>query len=144
MSDLLNSISLTGIAASLAKAIDVPPPHEAQAPIEAISRLVENNTKRPDAQQKAAEQDDTHKGYVQIQVEVGMSNDAFVEILSGLSEGDEVLITTVASSDFFTQMMQGGGMPGGGMPGGGMPGGGGMPSGNRGGNMNAGPGGGMR
>lgn len=45
MSDLLNSISLTSIAASLAKAIDVPPPHEAQAPIEAISRLVENNTK---------------------------------------------------------------------------------------------------
>jgi len=105
-------------------------------------KKVENNTKRPDAQQKAAEQDDTHKGYVQIQVEVGMSNDAFVEILSGLSEGDEVLITTVASSDFFTQMMQGGGMPGGGMPGGGM--GGGMPSGNRGGNMNARPGGGMR
>lgn len=44
MNDILNSISLSGIAASLAKAIDVPPPSEAQAPIEAIDRLVRKNT----------------------------------------------------------------------------------------------------
>lgn len=44
MSDIFNSISLTGIAASLAKAMDVPPPTEAQPPIDAIDRLVKKNT----------------------------------------------------------------------------------------------------
>ena len=45
MSELLNTISLTGIAASLAKAMDVPPPKQAQPPIDAIDRLVRRNTK---------------------------------------------------------------------------------------------------
>ncbi len=44
MGDMLNSISLTGIAASLAKAIDVPPPSEAQPSIAAIDQLVKANT----------------------------------------------------------------------------------------------------
>ena len=44
MSDILNSISLTGLAASLAKAMDVPPPAEAEAPIDAIDRLIKSNT----------------------------------------------------------------------------------------------------
>ena len=44
MSDIINSISLTGIAASLAKAMDIPPPAEAEAPIDAIDRLVKTNT----------------------------------------------------------------------------------------------------
>ena len=106
-------------------------------------KKVETNTSRPGAQQQKTEANDTHKGYVQIQVEVGMSNDSFVEIISGLSEGDEVLITTVAASNFMTQMMQGG-MPGGGMPQGGMPQGGNM-GGNRGSNMGGNrAGGGMR
>ncbi|MBQ7040209.1 MAG: efflux RND transporter periplasmic adaptor subunit [Clostridia bacterium] len=106
-------------------------------------KKVEANTSRPGAQQQKTEANDTHKGYVQIQVEVGMSNDSFVEIISGLSEGDEVLITTVAASNFMTQMMQGG-MPGGGMPQGGMPQGGNM-GGNRGSNMGGNrAGGGMR
>lgn len=99
---------------------------------------VEIKTNRPDAQTKKMPADDIHKGYVQIKVEVGMSNDSFVEILSGLKEGDEVLITTVAASNFMTQMMQGG-MRGGAPSGGGMPPSGGT---NRGGNY--GPGGGMR
>ena len=46
MSDILNSISLTGIAASLAKAMDIPAPSNAQAPIEALERLVGKNTAR--------------------------------------------------------------------------------------------------
>ena len=83
-----------------------------------------------------------------------MSSDSYVEIISGLSEGDEVLVTTITAAGNMTNMMPGGfpGM-GGGMPSGGMPMGGGMPSGNMGGNrsgMSGGnrsggmPGGGMR
>lgn len=44
MNDVFNSISLTGIAASLAKAMDVPPPAEAHPPIDAIDRLVKKDT----------------------------------------------------------------------------------------------------
>lgn len=44
MSDSLNSLSLTGIAASLAKAMNVPPPSEAQPPIAALDRLVQEST----------------------------------------------------------------------------------------------------
>ena len=44
MSDLFNSIPLTGIAASLARAMDVPPPAEAHPPIDAIDQLVKMNT----------------------------------------------------------------------------------------------------
>ena len=113
-----------------------------------------------------------YEGYVQVQVETGMSNDAFIEIVSGLEEGDDILITTIVIEGNNNQMMPGfhggmGGMPGGmggGMPsggfgggsgsrpsGGGMPSGGtgsrpsggGMPSGGFGGNR-GGSGGGMR
>ena len=44
MYDLLNSISLTGIAASLAKAISIPPPSDSAPSIEAINRLIQTNT----------------------------------------------------------------------------------------------------
>lgn len=44
MNELLNSISLTGIAASLAGAMDVAPPREAEAPIAAIENLVKTHT----------------------------------------------------------------------------------------------------
>ena len=44
MSENLNAISLTGLAASLAKAMDVPTPAQAHPPIEAIDRLVKNCT----------------------------------------------------------------------------------------------------
>lgn len=84
---------------------------------------------------KKSEDAEVHKGYVEVPVEVGISNDSFVEILSGLIEGDEIEITTVVSN-MFENMMQGnmpaGGMPGGmggGMPSGGMRPSGGMPSG---------------
>lgn len=42
---ILNAISLTGVASSLAKAIGVAAPAQAEASIPAIDRLVENNTK---------------------------------------------------------------------------------------------------
>lgn len=82
----------------------------------------------------------------QVPVELGISNDSYVEITAGLKEGDEVYkvaeVTASAGGLFgsLASLMGGqqggmggmGGMPGGGMPdfGGGMPdfGGGGMPS----------------
>ena len=73
--------------------------------------------------------------YVSVQVTTGISDDSYIEITSGLQEGDTVVYIPTTSSDSDMGMM--GGMPGGG--GGGMPSmpsGGGMPSG-----MGGGPGG---
>ena len=75
--------------------------------------------------------------FVTVNVTVGISSDDYTEIVSGLSEGDEVYSQTVTSDDSDSFMMPGGmgGAPGGGMggaPGGGMgggPGGGGGPRG---------------
>ena len=70
--------------------------------------------------------------YYSVTVEVGTSDSSYLEITSGLQEGDTVVyIPTTASSDNAFAMM------GGAMPGGGMMGGGGMPSGG----MGGGPGG---
>lgn len=85
---------------------------------------------------KTEENDKAPEGYKTVQIETGLSNESFVEVLSGIKEGD--IIYVAAASVEKNQMM----FPG--MPGGGMPGGmnGGMPGnmgGNRGGNM---PGGG--
>lgn len=86
--------------------------------------------------------DSAYAGYVQVEVETGLSNDSFVEIKSGLQENDDILITTVSSGKSIMEMMQYGGMqdgpgggPNGGGPNGGGPGGGGAPGG-------GGPGGG--
>ena len=77
------------------------------------------------------------EGYVYVQVTTGVSDDSYIEITSGLQEGDAVAYLRTASSG--SDMMMSG-MPGGDM-GGGMPGGGGgMPSGGPGG---GGPGGGF-
>lgn len=76
------------------------------------------------------------EGYAYVQVTTGVSDDSYIEITSGLQEGDTVAYLRTASSG--SDMMMSG-MPGGDM-GGGMPGGGGgMPSGGPGG----GPGGGF-
>ncbi len=93
----------------------------------------------PKDAQKAVEkmQKNIPDGFEAVRVEVGLSDDNNVEIISGLSEGDIVLLSdkTSSSSNNQNEMggMPGGGMPGGGggMPGGGMPagGGGGMPGG---------------
>ena len=77
------------------------------------------------------------EGYAYVQVTTGISDDSYIEITSGLQEGDTVAYLRTASSG--SDMMMSG-MPGGDM-GGGMPGGGGgMPSGGPGG---GGPGGGF-
>lgn len=77
------------------------------------------------------------EGYAYVQVTTGISDDSYIEISSGLQEGDTVAYLRTASSG--SDMMMSG-MPGGDM-GGGMPGGGGgMPSGGPGG---GGPGGGF-
>lgn len=89
---------------------------------------------------------DIPAGYHAVQVETGLSDGNFIEIVSGLSEGDVVLLPDVSTSSNNQANMQGGmmgmggGMPGGGMPGGGMPGGGGAPGGG-GGNRSGGGGG---
>lgn len=70
------------------------------------------------------------EGYTAVAVTLGVNDDNYIEVLSGLSEGDKIAYAVVksekqaAAAQGFT--MGGGGMPGGGggMPGGGMPGGG--------------------
>ena len=93
---------------------------------------------------------DAPEGYKYVMVETGDANDDYVEIVSGLSEGDVIYVTVIKNTSTTEQTGFGmsGGMPGGmggGMPGGGMPGGG-MPSGTRGGMSGGMPGGmgGMR
>lgn len=75
-------------------------------------------------------QENIPAGFRSVKVETGLSNESYVQIVSGLSEGDVVYLdqTSQSSTDGFPI----GGMPGGGMPGGGMPGeNGGGPGGNR-------------
>lgn len=72
--------------------------------------------------------------YYSVQVEIGTSDSSYIEIISGLQEGDTVAYIPTTSSGGFDMMM--GGMPGGmggGMPSGGMHSGGGGPGGGRGG-----------
>ncbi len=79
---------------------------------------------------KKAGKSNIPEGYEMVTVEIGLNDDTNVEIISGLQEGDTVLLneTTANTTKNNEQNQQGmGGMPGGGggMPGGGMPGGGG-------------------
>ena len=82
------------------------------------------------------------EGFTAVQVTTGITNENYVEILSGLSEGDEVYVdpSAGAETNMFQMGFPGGGMPGGnmgsGMPGGNM--GGGAPGGNMGGNRGGG------
>lgn len=74
-------------------------------------------------------------GFEAVQVTTGIINDDYVEIFSGLSEGDEVYISSDSGSSTQTNQMQMGGMGGpGGDMGGGVPGGPGGNGGNGGGN----------
>lgn len=74
-------------------------------------------------------------GFEAVQVTTGIINDDYVEILSGLSEGDEVYISSDSGSSTQANQMQMGGMGGpGGDMGGGAPGGPGGNSGNGGSN----------
>ena len=72
------------------------------------------------------------EGYVYVQVETGVSDDSYIEITSGLQEGDTVAYLQTASSGGMNMMMEGGMMGGGDMyvtTAGGPGGGGGMPGG---------------
>ena len=78
-------------------------------------------------------------GFEAVQVTTGIINDDYVEILSGLSEGDEVYFSSDSGSSTQTNQMQMGGMGGpGGDMGGGAPGGPGGNGGNGGSNGNGG------
>ena len=66
---------------------------------------------------------DMETQYVSVQVTTGVSDGDYIEITSGLQEGDVVAYIPTSSSSDSGMPMMGGGMPGGG---GGMPGGGGM------------------
>ena len=66
-----------------------------------------------------ATEKDAPNGYVYVAVEAGAGDDRYVEILSGLQEGDTVAYTPEANSSSFTDMFSGG--PGGGDFGGGQP-----------------------
>lgn len=79
-------------------------------------------------------------GFYYVRIETGITDGTYIEVISGLSEGDEILLPASAGDAStamqFTPnaqnaMMGGMGGMGGGMPGGGMPGGSGMPGGMR-------------
>jgi len=69
---------------------------------------------------KVPKKNDAPDGYTYVTVEIGISNTDYVEIVSGLEEGDTVVVPTEKATTTTTQMMPAGGMPaGGGMPTGG-------------------------
>lgn len=63
------------------------------------------------------------EGYQFVRVELGVSDGTFVQVLSGLSEGDEITWQALSGSGFMSGMMPGMGMPMGGMASGGQMGG---------------------
>ena len=87
------------------------------------------------------------EGYKYVMIETGDANDDYIEVVSGLSEGDVIYVAVTKNTQTSTGFGMGGGFHGnmggmsggmpGGMPSGGMPGGmssgsrGGMSSGNR-------------
>lgn len=88
----------------------------------------QSDGRQPQGDQSAAPQpsDAASGDYVSVQVTTGVSDGDYIEITSGLQEGDTVAYIQTSSSGGMDMMM--GGMPGGGMSGGsggGMPGGGG-------------------
>lgn len=112
----------------------------------------EDATKSDSQAVQIIEMPNTPEGYVWIRISIGMSDENYVEVTSGLTEGTEVYVITTnkqreASENTQRPGMSGGmsGMPGGGMQSGGMPSGG-MPGGMGGGAPNTGGmrGGGMR
>ncbi|MBR5236014.1 MAG: HlyD family efflux transporter periplasmic adaptor subunit [Clostridia bacterium] len=93
--------------------------------------------------EKTSDDDDAPEGYKSVVVETGINNTQYIEIISGLQEGDIVYIPQIIASqskDSSAPMMGGMGGMGGGMSGGGMPGGmpSGMPGGSMGGNRSGG------
>ncbi len=129
-----------GDTAPAGESQEAPSAQESMAPSDAASSSdASADTGTSGAASDAARErltDEVPSGYTVVQVETGLSDDNFIEITSGLSEGDTVLLPDVSASATSEEGMQGGMMGmGGGMPGGGMPGGGGggMPGGGGGG-----------
>ena len=83
--------------------------------------------------EKTDEKDRAPEGFKTVMVETGISNDSFIEIISGLNEGDIIYVPVIEAQQGQTMFPGMGGMPGGmgGMPGG--MGAGRMPSGGMGG-----------
>lgn len=82
--------------------------------------------------EKENEKDTAPEGYRSVKVEAGVYNNEFIEILSGLNEGDTVYVPQIQASTLADTMQKFGAMHSGGMQGGDMPGGargGSMPSG---------------
>ncbi len=90
----------------------------------AVTGQTEETAEAP-ASSAAPEGESEEQQYVSVPVTTGITDGDYIEITSGLQEGDVVAyIPTSSSSDSGLGMMMGG-MPGGGGMGGGMPGGGG-------------------
>ena len=87
--------------------------------------------------EKTDENDKAPDGYMSVKVETGINDEDYIEIKSGLTEGQELKGIDIKEDNIMEQMMQGGGppgmmggsAPGGGAPGGGRNGGGGAPGG---------------
>ena len=73
----------------------------------------------------ALEDQEAPEGYVYVQVETGQSDDRYIEVTTGLQEGDTVAYLAATEENGQANMMGMGMMPGA-MPGGAMPGGNGM------------------
>lgn len=86
------------------------------------------NGKMPEMPKNAENMRNIPDGCELRRVEVGISDGTFIEITSGLAEGETIVYipSSAGSADPFAMMMRG---MGGGMPGGGMPGGGNRPQG---------------
>lgn len=80
--------------------------------------------------EKEDKSDNAPDGYKSVKVVTGINDEDYIEIKSGLTEGQELKGIEIQQTDGMQQMMQGGmgdmggGPPGGGAPGGGGPGGG--------------------
>ncbi len=87
----------------------------------------------PAKRQRQPAADSYYSGAVPVEVAIGMYNESYVEITSGLNEGDMVVLPALQASstnkNTNTQPQGGGGIGGFGGMGGGMPAGGGMPGG---------------
>ena len=75
------------------------------------------STAAPETTEAPSESAGAEQQYVSVSVTTGISDDSYIEITSGLQEGDVVVYIPTSSSDSGFPMM-GGGMMGGGMPGG--------------------------
>ena len=126
-----NTVLITADSPSAAGAMESQPAPEGEAP---AGDLPEGSGTEPQGDMPAGDTGAVGQsggGYVSVEVNVGVSDGDYIEILSGLQEGDVVAYIATSSSGMMGNMMMGGmpgGMGGGGMPSG-MGGGGRMPGG---------------